>query len=309
MLKLTNADLLVSLALTVSAIFINTQSAFGETSSPYISMSFVRIPPTTLLTAQLGAEVETTEHVLSAGLHDFELADYSLNVGFDYQYTRYEYSEVQGRDRDLHRLQIPLGFGRQTGKWSLTGHVTPGVSTSSNVFKSLVSEVTSDDFSLSGRLEASYPGSGTIIWFGGMAYDRAFGHPKIYPVAGVELAQGDRLRLRIAFPNSSLAYVRGNQTVTARVYPAGHQWHVFSEELNDEFDYALKAVRLDLSWSYRFWRKLTVDLTSGYEFERQHQFIDDTGTMIRGDASDSGFFAIGLRIGDAPLSKTHGYHF
>ena len=78
-----------------------------------------------------------------------------------------------------------------------------------------------------------------------------------------------------------------------------------SDELNDDFDYEVEAIRLQGVWSYRFAGSAWLDLSLGYEFDRRHRFVDDTGRTIDSAVDDQWLLSAGLRWGDGPVPYTH----
>ncbi|MGH8223537.1 MAG: DUF6268 family outer membrane beta-barrel protein, partial [Woeseiaceae bacterium] len=225
------------------------------------------------------------------------------------QYTRHEYESVAGRDRDLHRLQLPIHFNGPHGAWAIAGLLAPGLAASSNVFKDPLKRVSSDDLLLSGRLTARRSLDARTSWFAGAAYDRAFGSPALYPVAGVEYGEMGRYALRIAFPDPALQiFLSGRQSLLLRAFPAGQRWHVLTDDFGGDFDYTLRAFRAELNWSVRLGRQLSLDLGAGYEFARHHDFVADRQLSIDADTADQWLVSLGLRWRGAPLPSTHGTH-
>ena len=254
------------------------------------------------------ATVAVEEQRLAVGFGRLRMREFTFDVGLDYGYTRYEYTGIDGRNRDLHRLQVPMRVQAAAYGWRFDAHVAPGVSTSSNVFQDPFGRWSGDDVIVTAAFEARRPASGSPGWLLGLAYDRAWGRPRLYPVAGVELAPAPDVRLRLAFPDSSLDYdLSPAHSLAWRIYPSGHQWHVVSDELVAKFDYRVQAVRTDLTWSWQFTRGLILGVTAGYESRTRHRFFDDTGARIAGDAASRWLFGISVRTGRAPLPYTNNY--
>jgi len=275
-------------------------------SPPYAGASYTRLPSSEV--AGSTAEVSHKEYQLLAGLYRAEIAGACVDIGLDYQYTRYEYRDLPSRNRDLHRLVFPIRFRYEHDGLQFQGNLSPGISTSSNVLKDLFDRAGSDDIQVNGRFQARKQ-SGDRDLFGGVAYDHSFGQPKLYPVAGLEFQATDRMHIRLAYPDPGARYeLTGNQALTARLFPSGSEWHVVTDDFADEFDYRVEALRAQLTWSLRLDSRFSLDLSSGYEFDRRHVFTDDLGTRIRAEVEDQWLIGVGLRFGPSPLLFTHGNH-
>ena len=229
---------------------------------PYLSLGYTGASDAEFKDPWAGSEVDLSEYRVVAGTPQWSPGTWHLSTGLDYQYTRFEYRGIEGRNRDLHRLQVPLFFERPLGQWVVDGFLAPGVSTSSNVMKDLWDEASGDDFILTARAEARKPQSSEFGWILGLAWDRSLGDDQLLPVAGVDWQPRDDLSLRLAFPDSELIWSRSSRHVASlRFFPAGHRWHVESDELMDDFDYELEAWRLQGVWSFRFWRAVWLDFS------------------------------------------------
>ncbi len=268
--------------------------------------SFTRIPSSEFSAGE--AEVEHEEQQLLAGVYRAEISNVCVDIGLDYQYTRYEYRNLSSRNRDLHRLAFPIQFHHVRNGLRFEGHVSAAVSTSSNVFKDLIDRGGSDDIQIAGRFQARKTlGDRNLI--GGIAYDHSFGTPKLYPVVGLEVQAADPLRIRLAYPDPGARYeLSDRQLLTARLFPSGSVWHVVTDDFADEFDYRVEALRGQLTWSLRLKSRFNLDLSAGYEFHRRHFFTDDLGTRIRAIVQNEWLFGVGLRFGASPLLFTHGRH-
>jgi hypothetical protein len=273
---------------------------------PFMAASYTKVPESNFEIPKEGSDVETREYRLLLGLFEFGADNLRFDLGTDYQYTRYEYSGIEGRNRDLHRLQLPVGFDYRNRAWRLDSFIAPGVSTSSNIMKDLFDAGSGDDIIVTARLEATIDENNDLAWLAGLAYDRSFGEPVPYPVFGVRYRLRDQFRFRLAFPDSEFRYTPSpRQRLVVRLFPAGNEWHVFSEELNDDFDYEVKAWRARATWSLGFRKLVWIDLAAGYEFGRSHAFVDDAGRIIDADVENQFFATIGLRFHDAPIPYTN----
>ena len=277
-----------------------------EGRPPFLALSITRQPSADFSTSPARASVKTKENQVFAGFHRFDAGNGTLDLGLDYQYTRYVYDGIDGRNRDLHRFQFPLRYQGLLSGWSIDGSVAPGIATSSNVLKEFFDEISGDDLFATARLEARRGGS-SRNWVLGLAYDRRFGRPLVYPIGGLEVSPNERLDLRLAFPDSGFQYRWSDrQSLSGRLFPAGHQWHVMTDDFSSEFDYRVEGIRAQLGWSIRLWKAITLDVSGGYEFARKHYLTDDLGVRIESDVDNQWLFLFGLRAGPAPLPYTHG---
>ena len=281
-------------------------TAYDEGRPPFLALSATRQPAADFSDSPSAATLRTKENQVYAGLRRFDATGGTLDLGFDYQYTRYVYDGIDGRNRDLHRFQFPLSYRGSLNEWSIEGSVAPGISTSSNVLKEFFDRISGDDLFTTLRLEGRR-GSASHDWVIGLAYDRTFGRPLVYPIAGLEMSPSDRLDVRLAFPDPGFRYrVSEGQSLSGRLFPAGHQWHVMTDDFDAEFDYRVEGIRAQLGWSIRLWKEITLDVSGGYEFARKHYLTDDLGVQIESDVDDQWLFLLGLRSGHAPLPYTHG---
>ncbi len=271
-----------------------------------MAASYTKVPESDFRYPEPGSAVDTREYRLVVGIIEFGPGDLGFNLGADYQYTRYVYDGVASRNRDLHRLQLPVGFDYQNRAWRLDGYIAPGVSTSSNVMKDLLNKGSRDDVIVDVRAEATIDATEHRAWLTGLAYDRAFGTPVPYPVFGALFYLGNKLRFRVAFPDPEVRYTpSARQRLVVRLFPAGNEWHVSSDELDDDFDYEVKAWRARATWTLGFKNIVWIDLAAGYEFNRSQRFADDVGRSIHADLDDQAFASIGLRLGNAPIPYTN----
>lgn len=282
-------------------------SAGAQSPAPYVSGRLTRMPDAGFETGTPQAQVATSENQLSIGLWRGARDDWSFGVALDYQYTRYTYDGVASRNRDLHRLQAPVDFEGRARDWAFEGYAAIGIATSSNVIKDPLKRLGSEDFFVAGRVEARRARSADSDWLVGLRYDRALGSPRLYPVVGVERRVSDALTFRLAAPDPALRYVRNDrQEILLRVYPAGSEWHVVTDDFAEDFDYTFEAWRAEASFSVRVWRDVRLDLIAGYEADREHGFRDDALAPIDAGAESSWLLGAGLRWGAAPLPATHG---
>jgi hypothetical protein len=281
----------------------------GEHRPPHVVARYLQAPAASFDDLGPGAEVKGKEHQVALGLFRFHAGETEFDVGIDYGYTHYDYTGVESRDRDLHRLQFPVLFNTRFEDWRLKGFVAPGVSTSSNVFKDFLNRGSSDDVFASARA-AFHKGGDDKPWFVGIAYDRSFGEPMLYPVAGIELAPTPALNLRLAFPDPAFDWrISARQTLQGRIYPAGHQWRVVSDDFTRSFDYRTETIRAEINWNLRVWKQLSVDIGLGYDTAREHRFEDDQGLPLESGVASEWIAAVGFRLGPAMLPYAHGASF
>jgi hypothetical protein len=307
--RLCAAIVLAILAIAVAGCTATGQSANSpgqDGHPPFLAVSITRQPSADFSGSPAAATVKTKENQVFAGIHRFEAGAGALDVGLDYQYTRYVFEGIDGRNRDLHRFQFPMRYQGRIDGWTIDGSIAPGISTSSNVLKEFFDRISGDDLFVTARFEGRRE-SGPRNWVLGLAYDRTFGRPLPYPIVGLEFSPGDELDLRFAFPDSGFQYRWSDRySLSGRLFPAGHQWHVMTDDFDAEFDYRVEGFRAQLGWSIRLWKQVTLDVSGGYEFGRRHYLTDDLGVRIESDVEDQWLFLIGLRAGPAPLPYTHG---
>lgn len=244
-----------------------------------------------------GATVAAKEHFVSLYWTVDEKDRREVTVGLDYQYTRYDYSGINSRDRDLHRLTLPVRLEHDRGDRVIRAYLAPGIATSSNIFKDFFNRGSSDDWYLSGAVEAQLGRPGRQ-WLVGIAYDRSFGKDGMYPILGVRLSPRDDVDVRLAYPVSEIAWRKtGKTTLTGRVMPAGFEWRVVTDDFADEFDYHVEGLRTQIHWTRRIFARMSIDLSATYETNRKHDLVNSAGDRVIGYPQDEWLFAAALVFG------------
>jgi hypothetical protein len=215
--------------------------------------------------------------------------------GLEYAYTRYEYDNLPTRDRDLHRVAVPV---RWTWSSSLAHslELRPVIATSSNVMKDFFKRGTSDDLKLLGRWRLERSPAAGAGWSAGVAHDDAFGGPKVYPEVAA-LWRTPAFEAALGWPRAwahyrpSMAWAGG-----VEVAPAGARWHVVSDERDGaKFDYEVEGWRGLASVRWQSRSGLQLQAQAGLEFKRRHRFEDDLGGRVDLKVADAAYFE--LRIG------------
>ena len=221
------------------------------------------------------------------------LGDLAVSVGFSYDYTRFEYSGLPSRDRDLHRFQFPVLLDAEQGAWQWRLTLAPGVATSSNVAKDMVSRGTSDDVFVTGAIEATRP-AGAMTLSAGVASDRRFGRSRAYPRVALR-GGGDVVSWQLGAPDAWLDLRAG----------ADMQWHVVRDYFGSDFDYRQRRWDIRVFWRRRFGERLALSLHAGRAFDRRHRFEADVVAPIAGDAADA--WSFGVRLGYGDVTRAAGY--
>lgn len=289
-------------------LLLAAAAVHADIPSRYLAGNASRIPEASFQGLAPGANVSTEDNPIAAAFARISLDKATVDFGLDYQYTRYEYEAIDSRNRDLHRVQFPIWVSAPFDDWQLRAHVAPGIFTSSNVLRDFFNRGSSDDLYVTGRIEATSKDAPTS-WLIGLAHDRAFGRSRTYPVLGLKLSPSDAIDIRLAWPDPAVDVVLNDrQALSLKVYPAGNQWHVRTDDFSREFDYRFEAWRSQFNWNIGIARAFSIDLSIGYEFDRSHHWTDDPGARLNAVADSQWLYAIGFRFGGGPLPLTHGYH-
>ena len=268
----------------------------GEESAPYLSGQTTALGQARANQLTEGAGLNGAERRLSIGLKRCVRPHHCRSLALDYQYTRYEFVEIDSRDRDLHRLRLPVTWTRASEHRRLTANLTPGIATSSNVMKDFLNRGGSDDLFLHGQLESQPMTNrwGPVL---GVRYDRRFGKSQFTPVLGLELSRSPDTRLRLAFPESAIEVrVSDRHHFSWRLYPSGYVWHVVTDNFQNEFDYRVKGYRSEIGWQARLTRHVSLNIRGGIEMARRHIFKDDALATIDTKVDDTWSFGVELRI-------------
>lgn len=270
-----------------------------------VALAAVDSPPrfeftrTSLATADFGdARLRGTENRLLIRSTSRQAGDAQFRWILDYAYQRYEYEGLASRNRDLHRMELPLIWDGEAG-YSWSAELRPVVASSSNVFKELWSRGSADDFMLHGRtLFGRSAGGPRWGWHLGAARDDAFGRERAYPVVAL-LRQHGGVTMELGWPVSRAMRTAGQGFETGgELAPAGNRWHVVSDERDGaSFDYETRAWRAGAIVRWRSAAGLVLTTRAGLEFERRHRLEDDAGAVVNRAISEIRYFelAVGYR--------------
>ncbi|MBB5016361.1 hypothetical protein [Rehaibacterium terrae] len=244
------------------------------------------------------ARLHGREHGLRLRTGELTLGGGRFVPALDYAYTRYEYTGLPSRNRDLHRLALDLAWTRHDAG-VLHVALTPVVATSSNVFKDLFARGSGRDLDLHARLWlAQPPAADGIGWRAGLFRDDAFGRPRVYPQVSA-LWRRDDVRAELGWPTARIDWAPAARwAIGARLAPAGRRWHVVSDERDGaRFHYRQEAWRAALMADWMPAARWRLSLQGGVEFERRHRFEDDTGAPVDRRPGDARFVELALRYG------------
>ena len=243
-----------------------------------------------------GGSLSMQEQHLVINLDRFAVGEALIGIGFDYAYTRFEFERIPSRDRDLHRLQLPLSGEWSSGQWRWRTSIAPGVATSSNVFKDLAERANSDDFLLTGYARAQRTmrnGSLNV----GVAHDRQFGRTRTYPTLAWLSSRERRWTWQIGFPETGATYrVSDAQRLSFRLAPSGQVWHVSSDDFGSRFDYRSESWRATAAWTMPVTDRWSLVWQVGRDLDRAQAFRDDNLTQVDSTIDDAWVFGVSLRL-------------
>lgn len=283
----------------VCFLLLAVDAAATASESAWLSLQFSRSDDAGFDIATDG-RIDAVEHRLSGALPLPARESRYGSLGLDYVYTRYEYAGLAGRNRDLHRLALPLTTGWSHGAWRFAVTAAPGISASSNVFKDPTGRWSRDEVTLAAEAAARFAPPGNWSWRLGLVRDQRFGGPRVYPAVAA-LYAGDAWMLELGWPETRATWRASERArFVAKLCAAGHRWRVVSDESGESFDYRVRAGRATLGWAFEILPSLALELGGGYEFSRHHRLTDDGGRRLAADAAGAWLFTAGLRAGSSP---------
>lgn len=239
------------------------------------------------------ARLGGTEHRIAICGAPLQQENGEFRWALDYAYQRYEYSGLASRNRDLHRLALPLSWhGDVRLPWMI--EFRPVVASSSNVFKEFWSRGDSEDFMWHGRAALERPPVGMSWgWRLGAARDDVFGRERFYPVLAL-LRQHEAVHVELGWPFARAMREAGpGIEAGGELAPAGARWHVVSDERNGaSFDYAVRAWRAGAILRWRSAGGLVLTTRLGLEFERRHRLEDDMGSRVSRTVGEARYFEL-----------------
>jgi hypothetical protein len=225
------------------------------------------------------AQVESSEHGLALGLRLPERSWGSFDLGLDYRYTRHEFENLPSRNRDLHRLALPVTW-RSAGETHHALSLIPVFAASSNVFKDPLRRAGSGDFDLHARWETRLPSAGGH-WRLGLARDDAFGRTRLYPRLG-HVWSSDAWNVDVGWPDAALDWrLKPRLHLGIASAPEGASWQVTSDErAGARFRYAQRVRRSAFTLDWRLSGDLALAGRAGREHGRGIRLEDDLGRAL-----------------------------
>jgi hypothetical protein len=279
---------------TLGALLLLAAVPPGLTAAAPGALPEIELTRSTLAAAEFGdARLRGIEHRLAIRGPSLPAGDGEFRWALDYAYQRYEYTGLASRNRDLHRLELPLSWhGDVPLPWTL--ELRPVIASSSNVFKEIWSRGSSDDFLWHGRAMLERPPGGAGWgWRLGAARDDAFGRELVYPVVAL-LRQHEGARIELGWPVSR-AMLEAGRGIEAggELAPAGASWHVVSDERGGaSFDYEVRAWRAGAILRWRSAAGFVLATRLGLEFERRHRLENDTGAAVDRGVDEARYFEL-----------------
>jgi hypothetical protein len=213
------------------------------------------------------------------GLEVLARETWGLHAGLVYAYTRYEYTAVSSRNRDLHRVAMPLtvhASSRAGGTQEYT--LAAVVATSSNVFKDLLKQGRNEDWQWHGAWRWQAPNELGWRWQFGLARNDALGRLAWLPEAGASLRTGD-WHVSLVLPHPRLRYQpHADLAFELGLRPAGGQWQVRSDEqAGRRFEYRVREWETGVAIEWQPLQSLAMSAEIGALLHRRHRFIDGAG--------------------------------
>lgn len=307
-LKMGPACVLLPDVLLLSVLFlvhcVTGDNAFAENAKPdkYFSIKHNRIswadlPNGDLADINTGAKTRVKETGFDSVFAKTTNGTSSWSFGTNYAYTRYLYDRVNSRHRDLHSITFPVTYTNQADQFACSFHLSPGIATSSNAFKDPLNRLEAKDLVTTGGFSTDLAVGKNWIVLLGARYDYRFGESKLYPIAGIVLSASENLTLRLAYPDS-LFSVRFDDSIQlfTLLYPAGNQWHVHTDDFQQEFTYNAEGWRVETGLRWNIRQPLAVLFSAGYEFERHIGFDEESGVRLSSKIDNNIFFSVELEI-------------
>lgn len=231
----------------------------------------------------------------SVGLALLAQDTWALHAGLGYAYTRHEYAAVASRNRDLHRLSLPVSVHADTRTGAHRVTLAPVVATSSNVFKDLLNQGRAEDWQWHGAWRWQATQGAGWRWQLGLARNADLGRLAWVPEAGASLRSGDWY-VSLVLPRPELRYqLHANLALVLGVRPAGGQWQVRSDEqAGRRFDYRVREWQTGVAVEWRPLASLELSAELGMLLHRRHRFIDDGGDAQRRHAGNAGFMRLAV---------------
>ncbi|MGE0800367.1 MAG: hypothetical protein AB7G13_27145 [Lautropia sp.] len=285
-LAATSAGTAAATATFETALSDRPTTASAGISTSFLSGSDAAFGSAAIRERRTGASLRLSEW--AGGRH-------AIGVAAVYDYTRFVYHGLATRNRDLHRLAVPVRWRELDSGWQI--ELAPVIASSSNVFKDLPGRGSRRDIDLYGRAEYRIDPDHGSGWRVALHRDAASGDPRIYPAAALTW-RDPRWRAALGWPSSWVEWRPGaSVALGAAVFPDGGHWHVVSDERGGaSFDYRVRTWRALLSAGWSPWQPLRLDLQAGIAFHRRHTFEDDTGAPIDRRAASARFWGLVARL-------------
>lgn len=245
-------------------------------------------------------EVDMSETILSTPLYHARFGSIHFITGLNASWTRFNFTDYEPtysedlvhvlKTEDLYGLGVYAAIMRpltdRTG-WSVS--VMPGLYSS---FRS--PRPGEEKIVAHGELESRL--SDTWILSAGVAYDSAFGKPRIYPMGGAIWRPKEDLTVRLVLPSPSVYWAATERTgLFLAIYPAGDRWSMYDDDRRKTV-FTAESWRTAIGAEWNMVDEIWVRMMSGMDTNREYDAQCSYAADVSSNVEDTWFATIALVI-------------
>ncbi len=285
-------------ALSPSILAQDSPHGFGEETASLSGTITGAVSFTSPYSSEDVGDIDMSETVLSTPVYHTRFSAFHFITGLNVSWTRFSFSDYKPAysedlvfpltTEDLVGLGVYAALMRPvTDRMGWSVSVMPGLY--SNFQTSRLGE---EKIVAHAGVESRLSDTWTLS--AGVAYDSAFGKPRIYPLGGAIWRPADDLTVRLVLPSPSVYWASTERTgLFLAIYPAGDRWSMYDDHRRKTV-FTAESWRTAIGGEWNMFDRIWLRVLGGTDTNREYDTRSTYAADVSSDVEDTWFATIAL---------------